>query len=101
MGKRVPLAQPTFWRDVFIPASEGDRLKGNKSNLLGILSGKVDDGAYLVVIHPINQRRHQNNLNARFVHVINGSQLDIEQVADLAMTVGIVANTIELQVGIP
>ena len=35
------------------------------------------------------------------MHVINGSQLYIEQVADLPMAVGIVANTVKLQIGVP
>ena len=54
----------------------------------------------LIVIDAVDQRDDQNDLDAGFVQVVDRAQLHVEQVADLAMAVGVVADAVELQVGI-
>ena len=71
-----------------------------ETDLLRVFKGKPDDRTDLVVINPVDQSRHQNDLNACFVQVVDGPQLYIEEIPDLPVTIRIVADTVELQVGI-
>ena len=100
MRKGVSLTQTALRRDLLVTAGEGNRLKGNEGDLLRVLAGKIDDRAHLVVIHTVHQRGDQNDLNAGLVHVLDGPQLHIKQVADLTMAVGVIADAVELQVSV-
>src|SRR6266481_7761805 len=100
MGKRVALAQTAFRGDVFVAAGERNRLEADKGDLLGVLYREFDDGANLVVVDVVNDGDDQHDFDAGFVHVFDGAQFYIEQVANLAMSVGVVADAIELQVGV-
>jgi hypothetical protein len=54
----------------------------------------------LIVVDSIHERSNQNNFDAGFVKIINRSHLHIEQVSNLAMTVRIVSDSVELQVNV-
>src|SRR5206468_12191777 len=96
--KRIPLPQPAFGRDVFIPSGEGYRLEGEESDLLRVVHRKADDRTDLIVIYSIHKCYHQNDLHAGFVKIIDCAQLHIEKVPDLAMAIGVVSDAVKLQV---
>ena len=52
----------------------------------------------MIIIDTVYQRGYQHNLNAGFVQVVNRPQLYIEQISNLAVTIRIVTNSIELEI---
>ncbi len=98
--KRVALAQTAFRSDVFVAAGKRNRLECDEGDLLRIVHRELDDGADLIVIDVVDERDNQNDLDAGFVQIFDGAQLHIEQVADLTVAVGIVADAVELQIRI-
>jgi len=100
MRKRIALAQTPFRSDVFVAPGERNRLEADEGDLLGVLHREFDDGADLVVVDVVNDGDDQHDFDAGFVHVFDGAQFYIEQVANLAMSVGVVADSVELQVGV-
>src|SRR5579863_2099122 len=99
--ERIALPQTALRRDVLVAAGERYRLERDEGDLLGVLAGEVDDGSYLVVVHSVDERRDQDDLDARLVHVLDGAQFHVKQVTHLAVAVGVVAHAVELQVGVP
>ena len=98
VSKRVTLLQTTLFGDVLVAARERNRLERDERDLFRILESKANDRADLVVIDAVDQRRHENDVNARLVQVVDRTQLDVEKIADLAVRVGVVADTVELQI---
>src|SRR6266478_2940865 len=98
MRKGVALAQAAFRSNVLVASGEGNWLEADEGDLLGIFHREFDDGADLVVVDVVDDGHHQHDFDAGFVHVLDGAQLHVKQVADLAMSVGVVADAIELQV---
>ena len=96
MGEGVALAQPAFVRDFLISTCKGDRLERDKGDLLRVVEGKTDNRPHLIIVDIIQEGRYQNDLDASLVGILDSSKLDIEQVADVAVTVGLIANSIEL-----
>src|SRR5690606_10597215 len=75
--------------------------EGNKSDFLRIIQRKPDNRADLVVIDIIDQCRDQNDFYASSVDVVDRPQLYVKQVADMPMAVGIIPDTVELQISEP
>ena len=100
MRKGVALAQAAFRSNVLIASGERNRLEADERDLLGVFHGELHDCAHLVVVHVVDDGHHENDFDACLVHVLDGAQLHVEQVADLPMAVGVVADAVELQVGI-
>ena len=98
--KRVALAEAAFRSDVFVAAGEGNRLEADERDFLGVFHRELHDAADLVVVHVVDDGDDQHDFDAGFVHVFDGAELDVEQVADLAVAVGVVADAVELQVGV-
>src|ERR1039457_2553813 len=86
--------------DGLVAAGKRNRLERKERNALGIVEGELDDAAHLLVIDAVDQRDDGHDVHAVGVQVFNRPQLYIKQVADFAVGVGGVADTIELQVGI-
>ena len=100
MRKRVALPHAALGSDFLVAAGERNRLEGDEGDFLGILHRELHDGANLVVVHVVDDGGDQNDFDARLVHVFDGAQLHVKQVADLAVAVGVVADAVELQVGV-
>ena len=100
MRERVALLHPPLRSDFLIPTREGDRLESHEGDLSGVFAGEIDDRPHLVVVDVVDQRDDQNDFDTGRVEVLNGAELDVEQVADLAMAVRVVADAVELQVGV-
>src|SRR5262249_18513520 len=100
MRESVALAVPPLWSNVLVASSKGNRLEADESNFLGIFHGELHHRPYLVVVHVVDDSYHQNDFNTGLVHVFDGPELDVKQVADLAVAIGVIADAIELQVGI-
>ena len=97
--ERVPLPHPRLVVDVLVAAGERDRLERDEADLVGVLDGEPDDAAHLVVVDGLHDRDDQAHVDARRVQVLDGAQLHVEQVADLAVRVRLLADAVELQVG--
>src|SRR5258708_7127104 len=100
MRKGVALAEAALRGDVFVAAGEGNRLEADEGNLLRVFHREFHDGADLVVVYVVDDGDDQHDFDARFVQVFDGAQLHVEQVADLAVAVGVVADAVELKVGV-
>ena len=98
VSKRVTLLQATLFGDQLVAARERHRLERDERDLLRILESEADDRSDLVVIDAVDQRCNEDDVNAGFVQVVDRTKLDVEQVADLAVRVGVVADTVELQI---
>ena len=96
--QRVTLLQATLFRDLLVAAGKRNGLERDERDLLRIVERKPDDRSDLVVVDAVDQRGHKNNVNAGFVQVVDRTQLDVKEVADLAVRVGVVADTVELQI---
>ena len=97
--KRIALAHASSRSYILIAAGERNRLERQKINFVGIVQRKPDDGPHLIVVHAVDDRRDGYDVDARFVHVFNGAQLDVKQIAHFTVAVGVVADPVELQVG--
>ncbi len=84
--------------DLFIASGEGNRLEAKEADGLGIVEGKLNDAPNLLIVDAVDNGRDRNDINTGVMQIVNGAKLYIEQVADLTMRVGGVADTIKLQV---
>src|SRR4030095_7469159 len=98
MRERVTLLQPSLGGDCLVTTGKRNWLKRKKSNLLRIVQSKSNNRSDLVVINSVDQRGNQNNFDARFVQIVNSSQFHIEEITYLTVTVGIVSDSIKLEV---
>src|SRR6185436_2368515 len=98
--QRVALLQTTLRSDLFVATGERNRLERQKRDLLRIVECEANDRTDLIVVDTVDQRRNENDLNACFVQVVDGAHLHVEQVADLTMAVGVVADAVKLKVNV-
>src|SRR2546425_12203755 len=97
MRQGIALAQAAFRGDVFIAAGKGNGLKCDESNLFRIIHCETDDRSDLIVVDAVDQSHNQNDLHACLVQIVDGPQLHVEEIADLAATVDVVSETVVLQ----
>ena len=86
--------------DVFVAAGEADRLEGEEVDLLRVVERELDDAANLLVVDAVDDGGDGDDVDAGLVQVVDGLELHVERVADLAVRVGGVADAVELQVGV-
>ena len=72
--------------------------KETKLILSQFSSANLTIAADLVVVDGVDDRDDQAHVDARGVEVLDGAQLHVEEVADLAVAVGGVGDAVELQV---
>src|SRR4029077_2031255 len=100
VGERVALAEAAFRSNIFVAASEGNGLEADKGDLLGVFNREFHDGADMIVVDVVHDGDNEDDFDTGFVHVFNGAKLDVEQVADLAVAVSVIADAVELEIGI-
>src|SRR5208282_2831046 len=98
--KGVALGHAALVGDLFVAASKADRLEREEADLPGIVERELDDAADLLVIDAVDDGGYGHDLDAGFVKIVDGLQLDVEQVADFAVRVGGVADAIELEIDV-
>ena len=98
VAQRVALRLATLVGDLFVAAGEGNRLEGEEGDALRIVERELDDAAHLLVVDAVDDRGDRNDVDAGAVQVLDRAQLHVEEVADLAVRVGSVADAVELQV---
>src|SRR6267378_7549589 len=98
--QRVTLLETALGCDLFIASRKRNWLERQEGNLLRIVEGKSNNGSDLVVIDAVDQCGNEHNLNARFMQVIDCTHLHIEQIANLAMAVGVITNSVKLEVNV-
>ena len=99
MRKRVPLLRPGDFVDVLVAAGEGDRLESHRVDLVDVLDRESHDVADLVVVHAVDDRRDERDVDTVLVKVLDCAELHVVKVADLAVLVVHVAHPVELEVG--
>src|SRR5262249_37827664 len=100
MRQRITLLQSALRSDLFISAGERHRLEREERDLLWIIQSKADDRSHLIIINAVDQSGNQNDLNARFMQIVDGAHLHVEEIANLAMAVRVVSDTVELQINV-
>src|SRR5271156_3182265 len=100
MRERVTLRGAAIIGDGFVASGEGNRLKTEKTDLLGIVERELNDASDLLVVNAVDNGHHRDNLAAGFVQVVDRFQLYVKQIADSAMIIGCVSDAIELQIGV-
>src|SRR6266850_909061 len=75
-------------------------LEREERNDLGIVERELDDVSNLFVVDAVHNRGNRHDIYACLVQVVDGAQLHVEQVSDLAMLVGGVTNSVELQIDV-
>ncbi len=98
--QRVALLQTTLLSNLFVATGERNRLERQERDLLRIIQSEANDRTNLIVVDAVHERGDEHDLNTRFMQVVNGAHLHVEQVADLTVAVRIVADTVELQVDV-
>ena len=98
MRQGVPLRLATLVRNLFVAAGEADGLEGEEVDLLRVVERELDDAANLLVVDAVNDAGDGNDIDACLMQVVDGLQLYVEAVADLAVAVGSIADAVELQV---
>ena len=96
----VALRDAALVGDLLVAAGKADRLEAEEADLLGVVEGELDDAAHLLVVDAVDDGGDGNDLNAGFVQVVDGLELYVEEVADLAVGVGGVADAVELKVDV-
>ena len=86
--------------DLFVASGEGDRLEREEADPLRVVERELDDASHLLVVDAVDDGGDRNDFDTCFVQVVDGLQLYVEQVADLAVRVGRVADAVELKVDV-
>ena len=97
-GQRVALFDTHRIGDVFVTAGEGNRLKGDRLNLINVLRGKLNNLPNAIVIDRVYDGGDECDLDTDTRQIFNRAQLNIEQVADAAVFILFFADAIELQI---
>src|ERR1700761_3162216 len=92
----VALAHTAFVGYGFVATGEADRLEAEEVDLLRVVERELDDAANLLVIDAVDDGGDGDDVHAGLVQVMDGLELDVERVADLAVRVGGVADAVEL-----
>src|SRR6185436_17049682 len=85
--KRISLLKPALGRNCFITTRERNRLERKEGNLLWIVERETNDRTDLIVVDAVNQGGNKHDFNTGFVQVVDRSQLHIEKVTDLTVTI--------------
>src|SRR5437868_6426026 len=100
MAQGITLGLAAVVCDLFITSSEGNRLEAQEADGFGIIESELNDAPDLLVVDAVDDGCYRNNVNPGVMQVVDGAQLYIKQVADLAMRVGGIAYAIELQISV-
>ena len=98
VGQGVALRVALLVRDLFVAAGERDGLERDKADFVAVLQRELHDRADLLVVHGVDDRDHQADVDAGRVQVLDRAQLDVEQVGDLAVRVRPLRDAVKLQV---
>src|SRR6476469_4353009 len=100
MAESVTLRLAAIVSDFFVATSERYRLEAEEADGLGIIERELDDAADLLIVDAVDDGGDGYDVHTVFMQVVDGAQLYVKQVADLAMRVGRVADTVKLEVGV-
>src|ERR1043166_7231453 len=98
MRKRVALLQTTLRCDLFVATGKRNRLERKERDLLRIVEREANDRTNLIVVDAVDECRYEDDLDAGFVQVVDGSHLHVEEIADLTVTVRVVADAVKLEI---
>ena len=67
---------------------------------MGFSSANCNYSAYLLIIDAVNDGDDRDDVDAVTPQIVNGAQLYVKQVANGAVGIGFIADTVKLQVGV-
>src|SRR3954462_11423490 len=100
VAQRITLCFAALVGDFFVAASEAHRLEAKEADDLRIIQRELDDLANLLIVDTVHDGGDGNDVNAGSVQVLDGANLYVKHVADFAVRIGRVADTVKLQVGV-
>ena len=90
---------PVGVADLLVAPGERHRLERHEADLVAVLQGELDDRPDLIVVDRVHDRHDEADVDAGGMEMLDRAQLHVEQVADLAMGVGLFADAVELEIG--
>src|SRR5208282_2607088 len=81
-------------------AGEGNRLEAEEADLLGIVERELDDASDLLIVDAVDDGDHRHDFAASAMQIVDRFQFYVEQIADRAMIVGGVTDSVKLQIGV-
>src|SRR4051794_27487019 len=100
MRERVTLGFAALLGYGFVASGERNGLEREERDFLRIVESELDDVPDLLVVDAVNDGDNRDDIDAVAPQVFDGSELYVEEVADGAVRVGGIADTVELQVGV-
>src|SRR5216684_6462142 len=98
MAQRITLGLAAVVGDFFVATGERNGLEAEEADGLGIVERELNDASDLLVVDAVDDGGDGYDVHAVFVQVVDGAQLHVKQIADLAMRVGGVADAVKLQI---
>src|SRR5438477_6601024 len=98
MAKGITLGLATLIGNFFVASGERNRLEAQEADGLGIIKRELDDAPHLLIIDAVHDSSYRNDIYAGLMQVMDGAQLHVKQIANLAVGIGCVADSVKLQV---
>src|SRR5437870_7493160 len=98
MAKGITLGFAALVGNFFIAPGEGNRLETQEADGLGIIKRELNDAPHLLIIDAVHDSGDWDDIYAGLMQVMDGAQLHVKQIANLAVGIGRVADAVKLQV---
>src|SRR5262249_20381286 len=98
MRQSISLRKSSLVRHRLVAAGERYRLEREEGDAPGVVHRELNDFSDLLVVDAVNDGRNRNDLHAVAMQVFDCAKLDVEQIADRAMVVRGIADSVELQI---
>ena len=95
---RVALPAPIVVGDLLVPSRERNGLEGDAAHLVAVREEEIEQRPDLGVVHAVDDGGDGRDVDARVVHHFDRLELDVEEVADVPMFVGVVRHAVELEI---
>src|SRR4051812_7138953 len=82
----------------FVTSGERYRLERDEGDFVWVVEGELHNPAHLLIVDPIDDRSHEHDFDPVGVQVLNGAQLQVEQVPNISMRIGGVSDPVELKI---
>ena len=94
----VAAPAPVLVGDVLVAPGERDRLEADPAHLVGVGEHEIEQRTHLGLVHAVHQRGHGHDVDTGIVQHVDRLELDVEEVADVPVLVGVVRYAVELEV---
>src|SRR5947209_11352950 len=98
VAQGIALGLAALVSDFFIASGKGNRLETEEADDPGIVERELDNAAYLLIINAVDDGGDRNDVHTGVVQIVDGLQLYVEQIANLAVRIGGVADAVKLEI---